>query len=276
MDSVKQLIRVSLCVFRTLCVLILLSSNAEAFTLMFWSDGSPLFGWPSDSVRVDTNLTQCTSNIDSLINTAMSTWSQLDGSNLVISRGSSVTTASTTAYAQATAGTPVIVCDQSLLANFGAGLTGVLGFVAVKAKDTGSHVTYAPMILNFDASAIGNLALFQTPVVQSVIAHEMGHMMGIGHSTDTKALMYPSIDPNTKLKFNLAKDDVDAMTWIYPRSEFQGGLFGCGTIEDINSKSGDGGSGWAEVACLLVFFALIVWIFKSKRSIQLRYEEVLH
>jgi hypothetical protein len=270
MELAKKLIRI------LSIAALLVSSNAQAFTLMFWSDGSPLYGWPSSNVTVDTNLSQCTTNITSLIDTSMTTWNQLDSADLVISRGASVSTTPTVAYAQATAGTPVIVCDQSLLANFGAGLSGVLGFVAVRAKDASSHITYAPMILNFDSGAAGNLALYQTPVVQSVIAHEMGHMMGIGHSTDTKALMYPSIDPNTKTRFSLAKDDADAMIWIYPRSEFQGGIFGCGTIENINNPSDGPGTGWVEAACLFLFFAFIVWIFKFKRSIQVRYEEVLH
>ncbi len=245
----------------------LFSLKASAFTLMFWSDGSALYGWPTNQVTVQFDPSQCTNNIDSLVNTAISTWSQLDGSNLVITRGANVTTTATAAYTQSTAGTPVIVCDQALLTHFGSGLSGVLGFVTVKAKDSNAHITYAPLILNYDSTAIANLALYQTPVVQSVIAHEMGHMMGLGHTPDTNALMYPSIDPNVKTKFALAKDDSDGMIWIYPRSEVSGGLFGCGTIETVNHFSDHfPDSGLIEMSCLFIFFAFITWAFKRKFS----------
>jgi PKD repeat protein len=46
-----------------------------------------------------------------------------------------------------------------------------------------------------------------------IIAHEFGHTLGVGHSTDPTALMYPSV---TGLGASLRGDDQLAARWLYP------------------------------------------------------------
>jgi PKD repeat protein len=46
-----------------------------------------------------------------------------------------------------------------------------------------------------------------------IVAHEFGHTLGFGHSTDTTALMYPSV---TGLGPSLRADDQVAARWLYP------------------------------------------------------------
>ncbi|MBV8517951.1 MAG: PKD domain-containing protein [Acidobacteria bacterium] len=46
-----------------------------------------------------------------------------------------------------------------------------------------------------------------------IIAHEFGHTLGIGHSADPTALMYPSV---TGLGASLRADDQLAARWLYP------------------------------------------------------------
>jgi len=46
-----------------------------------------------------------------------------------------------------------------------------------------------------------------------IVAHEFGHTLGFGHSTDTSALMYPSV---TGLGPSLRADDQVAARWLYP------------------------------------------------------------
>ncbi|XP_074153587.1 stromelysin-1-like [Sminthopsis crassicaudata] len=49
-----------------------------------------------------------------------------------------------------------------------------------------------------------------------VAAHEFGHSLGLFHSTDTKALMYPVYNTNTDLtKFLLSQDDIDGIQSLY-------------------------------------------------------------
>ena len=46
-----------------------------------------------------------------------------------------------------------------------------------------------------------------------ILAHEFGHTLGLGHSTDSTALMYPSV---TGLGASLRTDDQLAARWLYP------------------------------------------------------------
>jgi len=46
-----------------------------------------------------------------------------------------------------------------------------------------------------------------------IVAHEFGHTLGFGHSTDNTALMYPSV---TGLGPSLRNDDQIAARWLYP------------------------------------------------------------
>lgn len=49
-----------------------------------------------------------------------------------------------------------------------------------------------------------------------IVAHEFGHTLGIGHSTDSTALMYPTV---TGLGPSLRPDDQLAARWLYPNGD---------------------------------------------------------
>lgn len=50
-------------------------------------------------------------------------------------------------------------------------------------------------------------------VLAEIVAHEFGHTLGLGHSTDSTALMYPTV---TGLGPTLRPDDQLAARWLYP------------------------------------------------------------
>src|SRR5207302_1124338 len=50
-------------------------------------------------------------------------------------------------------------------------------------------------------------------MLAEIVAHEFGHTLGFGHSTDSTALMYPSV---TGLGPSLRADDQVAARWLYP------------------------------------------------------------
>jgi hypothetical protein len=50
--------------------------------------------------------------------------------------------------------------------------------------------------------------------LESVAVHEIGHLLGLAHSSDSNAVMYPSIAAGTK-KRNLAQDDIDGIHALY-------------------------------------------------------------
>ncbi|ERN00765.1 hypothetical protein AMTRI_Chr13g116420 [Amborella trichopoda] len=50
--------------------------------------------------------------------------------------------------------------------------------------------------------------------LESVATHEIGHLLGLGHSKEKEAIMYPSLSPRTK-KMELRSDDIIGVQSLY-------------------------------------------------------------
>lgn len=93
----------------------------------------------------------------------------------------------------------------------------------------------------------------------SVIAHEIGHAIGLGHSKDDAALMYyRTIDHREKL----GQDDIDGVSYLYPVKMDACGLLG--TIEETKTPPFFTTVG---VMLLMILLSECLKLFKrSKRS----------
>ncbi|KAL6620550.1 hypothetical protein ACP70R_035689 [Stipagrostis hirtigluma subsp. patula] len=77
-------------------------------------------------------------------------------------------------------------------------------------NDGGLHLDAAEL-WTVDLDAEGAYAAID---LESVATHEIGHVLGLGHSSSAKAVMYPSIGAGER-KVELADDDVEGVQLLY-------------------------------------------------------------
>lgn len=117
----------------------------------------------------------------------------------------------------------IIGCNDNPL-NFGGG--NVLA-VTVPNKFSGKKIAGAVILINDATNTFGSLSRSDQI---AVLAHEIGHAIGLGHSDDKAALMYYR---TVNLRKSLGQDDVDGVSYLYPMVlDGMGLLGGCGTISD--------------------------------------------
>jgi hypothetical protein len=132
--------------------------------------------------------------------------------------------------------------------------------------DGHGHISGAVVYLNAEASKaanIGNVFAYYPGLLPVVLAHEIGHALGLGHDPDVNALMY--YDASAKKELGLSASDVKGVVYLYPRHEIGGAVpfLGCGTVQTIgsggsdSSRPGRSSAAAAEFAMLLLFCAAV-------------------
>jgi uncharacterized protein (TIGR03382 family) len=84
--------------------------------------------------------------------------------------------------------------------------------------------------------------------LQSVLTHEVGHLLGFAHSDDPESVMFPAYTPGEVRQRTLGSDDIEAVCTVYPNRDQRlsgRGLLATSTCE---SPSGDPAKGCAETA----------------------------
>lgn len=194
-----------------------------AFSFTLNSSTNPnLKGWNTKDVSFLLNPNNCPTSIDlnGAIEAAMKVWNSVPSTNLKVTLGG--TTSSTTH-----SNPPTIVCSTTFAADTGADASIVPGAGAVGVS--GGRVAVGLLILNAQAGAAANIALYDPVKLKIVMAHEIGHVLGLGHSEDPSALMYYNASAKTEL--NLHQDDIEGISYLYARNELSGdGLLGCGLV----------------------------------------------
>jgi hypothetical protein len=122
----------------------------------------------------------------------------------------------------------VVACNEDN-ANFNG--SGEVLAVAVPNNFSGNKITGAVILINM-ASQFKSLS--EADKI-SVLAHEIGHAIGLGHPKDQpEALMHFK---TVNLRRSLGQDDIDGVTYLYPKHVDACGLFSGfgGTIDDGKS-----------------------------------------
>uniref|UniRef100_A0A5B7BP99 Putative metalloendoproteinase 1 n=1 Tax=Davidia involucrata TaxID=16924 RepID=A0A5B7BP99_DAVIN len=96
--------------------------------------------------------------------------------------------------------------------------------------------------------------------LESVAVHEIGHLLGLGHSSVEDAIMYPTISSGTK-KVELAGDDIEGIQLLYGSNpNYNNGSTSSTTQERDTSGSGSHGVGplWGLTLLFTVGLASLI------------------
>ena len=125
-------------------------------------------------------------------------------------------------------GDPLNICTGTCLAAtltgyYSTSITGTCGGLTVD-KITDADVSFN-LSYNYTTPAQGSCS--NEIYLDSVLAHEVGHVIGLAHSGTTSALMYPSVSYcSDKL---VATDDINGRNALYNCTLVEGGGGGCST-----------------------------------------------
>jgi hypothetical protein len=246
---------------------LIMSSSADAFTLVSTNPGQR--GWNTRDLIFKLNPTNCPANIFDLINETVALWNSIPTSGLIVRIDGSSSTTAAQLIGQSAVDSPVVVCESdfsNITGTDGNGVAGVGGAYTLGSN----YLAYGYLIINVEPGKSANINNLGKQRAIIVLAHEVGHALGIGHSEDGAALMYYNISAKTDA--HLAQDDIDAMTYLYPRNELgHDRLFGCGYVAGKvfgSGSGGSGGSGTGTAAGLLLLTPLgLLFLLRKSRTL---------
>lgn len=224
--------------------LFLIPCFASAFTLN--SSTNPNFkGWQSGEINFAINSTNCPAsmNIKSLMEDAFEVWNKVPTTPIKL-------TVSTTTASTAAANPVTVYCETNFQGVTGADDDFVPGAAAIGGS--GDYATIGIVYLNV-SSGQANITQFNRSLLTIILAHEIGHIIGLGHSHDVNALMY--FDASAKNTMNLSQDDLAGLTYLYPRDELgKDKPLGCGLISQAKPPSGP----YITAILFMIFLPLFV------------------
>jgi hypothetical protein len=204
----------------------LVTSGAHAWTL----EAPGLRGWTSETITIHFNPSSCTvaeATLNQLIDDAVNLWSGSSKINLKVVRDPVASTSTAAEFVAGTAtDTPLIVCDSDFGNTLGVDVDHIPA-----ATQLGTHnpINYGAVVLNATSGAAAIDRLSETELAV-VIAHEMGHLLGLGHSGSSKALMYYSVGSSSLPV--LTQDDEDGLSYLYPSAEYSAAPLGCAAVHE--------------------------------------------
>lgn len=229
------------------------ATKLNAFTLT--SSSPPRYATNNVEIRIANN--DCTNigitaqGLMDMVNIAVGQyWNAVPTSRIRFSAGSFVdvaTDASLTDMVSAINENQIIIACSEDTSLFEA--TNIL---AVGTITTSSPARGVVAINNISGSQFADLSELNQ---KATVAHEFGHAIGIGHSTHEYALMYYALSEAIK-QDALARDDADAITYLYPKDSSVPFVLGaCGQIEDPSNPNF-----WFNIvfALLIVFMGLFL------------------
>lgn len=237
--------------FITASMAMLSAAPAFGFTLIGASGG--LKGWDTKTLEFHINPENCPDDVNDLMDKALDVWNQIPTLGIHLTRGSDSSTTIGDALAGTSDGTPTVHCVADM-AGVGLNPEVIPGVATGQQVSASGHLNYGVLVLNAQVGASANIKTLNENLVVDVMAHEIGHILGLGHSTDTSALMY--YDASKRKTASVSQDDVDGITYLYARDELGGNdLFGgCAMIRGRPSSRAAQPDAFFLLLPLLPFF----------------------
>ncbi len=200
-------------VFFALALLgILFSMPAEAFEINVTADGAPVH-WAEDSVTFHINEEGSPQvpweSYEAAMLSSMTAWNQKDGTMHLIYGGT--TTDNIQGYVDADTNVNNVIWEDGLWAYD----AEALAITLTTFKRSSGELLDADIIVNGSAYTWGVDGAPTEHDLANSMTHEAGHFVGLGHSTEEQATMYPTAPPGETIKRTLYNDDVRGFLFLY-------------------------------------------------------------
>jgi hypothetical protein len=209
-------------------IVITLLGMIGTLPLLAWTTNvaSGIRGHDVETITFLLNATNCPSDIKESIQEAMDLWNSAPGNGLYFKLGGS-SSLSTASFNNTSLNTnrAIIGCSTNFVADSG---TSAATAGAASVADDGTNIVQGFVILNVQTGLAGDVSVKSKTYRSIVVAHEMAHAVGLGHSEEKAALMYYAA---VKSQLRLHQDDIDGMSFLYPKDELAGdAIMGCGVV----------------------------------------------
>lgn len=180
--------------------------------------------WPSSTITYRINPAQGTNitgarSLTQVFNASFAAWDNLSTADISITQGPDVS--ATTTYSGSSPDSINILKTNMTQSEY---LSAAGDSLAVTINVYNDNGILVDSDILFNPGILYSTEITNTPVdrydLQSVATHEIGHFLGLDHSSILAATMFPTIGEGTNYARVLSADEVSAIGAVYPNAAF--------------------------------------------------------